>query len=273
MSIFFTSLNSGSNGNCYYVGNKQQAILIDAGLLCNETEKRMANLNLSMLNVKAIFITHEHSDHVKGIPSLYKKYKIPIYITDKTKAKCKSLYTIDTINFETDDVITIGDFEIKSFLKFHDAVHPHSFTITCNKYVLGVFTDIGTVCENLQKHFATCHAAILEANYDEQMLANGKYPDFLKDRISGSHGHLSNAQALELFVNYKAPYLSTLMLGHLSKDNNDVQLVQELFSKHANDTQIIIASRYNETEIYCTNSNLSNNEKDFIEKYYQAKLF
>jgi phosphoribosyl 1,2-cyclic phosphodiesterase len=113
-----------------------------------------------------------------------------------------------------------------------------------------VFTDIGAPCEHLIKHFQQCHAAFLEANYDEQMLEQGRYPYYLKKRIRGGHGHLSNTQALELFKTHKPAYMSHLLLSHLSKDNNNPELVLNLFNQHAGDTKIIVASRHEETEVY-----------------------
>jgi phosphoribosyl 1,2-cyclic phosphodiesterase len=244
------SLNSGSNGNCYYVGNDEDAVLVDVGLSCKETERRMKKLGLSIQKVKAIFVSHEHIDHVRGLAGLAEKFSLPIYITDKTKLGCYHLTHHHTINFAAGEAVNICSLKVVGFSKMHDAADAHSFTITYNKINVGVFTDIGTVCNNLKQHFATCHAAFLEANYDDAMLENGKYPTFLKDRIRGTHGHLSNAQALDLFVKHKPSYMSHLLLAHLSKDNNDVELVQKIFEAKANGTKIIVASRYEESKVY-----------------------
>src|SRR5690606_28367188 len=113
--------------------------------------------------------------------------------------------------------------------KFHDASEPHSFIVSCNEVTVGVFTDIGTPCENLVRYFRQCHAAFLEANYDEEMLEKGRYPYFLKERIRGGKGHLSNKQTLELFTSCKPSYMSHLFLSHLSRDNNSPDLVLDLF--------------------------------------------
>lgn len=244
------SLNSGSNGNCYYVGNDQDAVLVDVGLSCKETERRMKRLGLDMQKVKAIFVSHEHIDHVRGLAGLAEKYNLPIYITNKTKAGCYHLNTHNTISFESNKPVYVGSLKVVGFAKMHDAADAHSFTIAHNNITVGVFTDIGTVCENLIQYFSTCHAAFLEANYDDEMLENGKYPTFLKDRIRGAHGHLSNAQALDLFKKYKPSFMSHLLLAHLSKDNNDVALVQKIFEEKANGTKIAVASRYEESKVY-----------------------
>jgi len=251
MSLFITSLNSGSNGNCYYIGNEHEAVLVDVGISCRETEKRMKRLGLDIRKVKAIFISHEHSDHISGVPILAKKHKIPVYITPKTLQYLHvSPGDHEVLHFIAYQPVIIGELTITAFPKFHDAIEPHSFVITCRDVTVGVFTDIGSACEHLISHFSKCHAAFLEANYDDEMLDNGGYPYHLKRRIRGGNGHLSNKQALELFLTHKPPFMSHLLLSHLSKNNNSPELVYELFSAHANGTEIIVASRHEETPVY-----------------------
>lgn len=251
MSLYIASLNSGSNGNCYYVGNHKDAVLVDAGISCRETERRMKRLGLSMQKVRAIFVSHEHSDHINGITVLSKKYQLPVYITPATlKNSGLQLEHQLVASFRAYDPITIGEIAISAFPKFHDAAHAHSFVVTYNDVTVGVFTDIGVPCNHLTTHFSKCHAAILETNYDEDMLQNGRYPYHLKRRISGGLGHLSNKQALEVFLAHRPQFMSHLLLGHLSRDNNRPELVHELFSQHANGTEIVVASRYEETAVY-----------------------
>jgi phosphoribosyl 1,2-cyclic phosphodiesterase len=115
---------------------------------------------------------------------------------------------------------------------------------------VGVFTDLGHACENVVHYFSQCHAAFLESNYDEDLLEQGSYPYHLKERIKSDKGHLSNRQALELFVQHRAPYLSHLFLSHLSEDNNHPKLVQKFFSNDAGNTEIIVAGRKKETKLY-----------------------
>lgn len=254
MSLFIASLNSGSNGNCYYLGNATEAVLIDAGISCRETEKRMTRIGLSMAKVKALFISHEHTDHISGVPVLAKKYQLPVYVTPGTRFIGRQLLDQRTIfPFAAYQAIQIGDITVTAFPKSHDAGDPHSFVVSCNGIKVGVITDIGSACEHVVKNFSECHAAFLEANYDTDMLMNGRYPWHLKRRISGGLGHLSNAQALELFQKHRPQYMSHLLLSHLSKDNNDPDLVKALFDQHAGETEIVIASRYRETEVYHIN--------------------
>ena len=251
MSLFITSLNSGSNGNCYYIGNDREAILIDAGISCRETEKRMKNLGLSMSSVKAIFVSHEHTDHIKGIPIISKKYQLPVYITaDTLRNGGLELDTHLVLAFQAWTPVAIGELNITAFPKFHDAIDPHSFMVESKGIRIGVFTDIGAPCDRLIHHFQQCHAAFLEANYDEEMLDKGGYPYHLKKRIRGGEGHLSNRQALELFQTYRPAFLSHLLLSHLSHNNNCPDLTRELFAPHAGTTKVVIASRHEETPVY-----------------------
>jgi phosphoribosyl 1,2-cyclic phosphodiesterase len=251
MSMFIASLNSGSNGNCYYIGNGQEAVLIDAGISCRETERRMLRMGLAIRKVKAIFVSHEHSDHINGIPVLAKKYQLPVYITPSTlQSGGLTLEDHLVIPFTSFQTISIGELLVTAFPKEHDASNPHSFIITCQDIKVGIFTDIGIACEQVVHHFSQCHAAFLEANYDDEMLDKGGYPFHLKRRIRGGQGHLSNKQALELFTNHRPPFMSHLLLSHLSKNNNDPKLVQELFDSCAGDTTIVVASRYKESAVY-----------------------
>jgi phosphoribosyl 1,2-cyclic phosphodiesterase len=251
MPLIITSLNSGSNGNCYYIGNDREAVLIDAGISCRETEKRMKRNGLSMTKVKAIFVSHEHSDHITGIPGISKKYQLPVYFTEATHRSSGIPVEPDLLHyFQAGQSINIGKLSVKAFPKFHDAKDPHSFMVSANRVNIGIFTDIGSVCKQLISHFKQCHAAFLEANYCEDMLAKGNYPYFLKKRISSDNGHLSNAQALDLFLKHKNPGLSHLILCHLSKNNNRPELVHGLFKEKAGKTEIIVASRYEETPVF-----------------------
>lgn len=251
MSLFITSLNSGSNGNCYYIGNDTDAILVDAGISRKETEKRMNLLGLSMKKVKAIFVSHEHTDHIKGIAGLAERYSLPVFITGKTLSNS----SIPLREELTNDIIAhtpvvIGSLVVTAFPKHHDAADPHSFIISCNNITVGVFTDIGIACNQVTNYFSQCHAAFLEANYDEELLENGRYPLFLKNRIRGGEGHLSNLEALKIFTTHRPSFMTHLLLSHLSKDNNDPQLAKQLFEQHAGNVEIIVASRFEQTPVF-----------------------
>jgi len=274
MSLYIASLNSGSNGNCYYIGNDEESVLIDAGISCRETEKRMSRLGLSIEKVKAIFISHEHSDHINGLEVLSKKYQIPVYITAKTLSNTRLLLHEKHIcQFTAYVPVNIGSLSITAFSKRHDADDPHSFVVSGNDVNIGVLTDIGSVCKNVKENFSQCHAAFLETNYDDQMLTEGNYPYHLKKRISGNFGHLSNAQALELFVKHRPPYMSHVLLAHLSKDNNCPDKVLRLFAEHAGKTHVSVASRYNESEVFHITSPHKIKLKNILIPSRQMSLF
>lgn len=252
MPLYIASLNSGSNGNCYYVSNGHDAVLIDAGISCRETERRMIRMGLSIGRVRAIFITHEHTDHIRGAEVLSRKYRIPVFITELTYSNGRlKLEPEMKKSFSAGIPVPIGGLSVIPFLKWHDASEPHSFTVTADGLTAGIFTDIGTVCDQVSHHLSQCHAAFLEANYDEKMLETGRYPHYLKQRIRGAEGHLSNDQALDLFMTHRSSWLQLLVLSHLSAENNHPQLVHEIFSRHANGTKIVVASRHEETEVFC----------------------
>jgi len=245
------SLNSGSNGNCYYVGNDRDAVFIDAGISCRAMERRMISQGLAISKVRAIFITHEHTDHTRGVEVISKKYRIPVYITTATYRNSRLTLAIDLVRDFTANVpVPVGELSVLAFQKKHDASDPHSFIVSGNGVTVGIMTDIGIACNNVVQHLVKCHAVFLEANYDEVMLETGRYPLFLKKRIRGGEGHLSNAQALELFINHRPSFMKLLVLSHLSEHNNDPKLVRDLFTGHAGETRVVVASRYEASDVF-----------------------
>ncbi len=278
MPLFISSLNSGSNGNCYYIGNHTEAVLVDAGISCKETERRMALLGLTMKMVKAVFISHEHTDHISGLQSIAEKYNLPVFITAATAQRGRLHFKKELLHhFAAYNPVAVGSMMITAFPKFHDAADPHSFIISYNGIKVGVFTDIGSPCIHVTKHFSQCHAAFLESNYDETMLEEGSYPYFLKNRIRGGHGHLSNNQALDIFIKHRPPFMSHLLLGHLSKQNNNPQLVHNLFVANAAGTYISIASREVQTPVYTIRTvarkNTQHSDEHGLYASLQLKLF
>lgn len=275
--VFIAAIASGSNGNCYYIGNDEEAILVDAGISCRETEKRMTRMGLAMSKVKAIIISHEHSDHIAGLPGISKKYQLPVYITNSTYTNSNIPVQEDLLrDFNAANDIEIGSLRIKPFIKSHDAIDPHSFFISCGNVQVGVFTDIGYCCKELEHYFSRCHAAFLETNYCEEMLENGRYPYPLKKRISGNKGHLSNSQAAEIFLKHRGPGLSELILSHLSGNNNTHDKVEKAFAPLAGDTRITVASRYRETPVFQVTAKLVNHPTvnvSIFRKPQQLKLF
>jgi phosphoribosyl 1,2-cyclic phosphodiesterase len=269
MDLFVTALNSGSNGNCYYIGNEEEAVLVDAGISCREIEKRMKRLNLSLSKLKALFISHEHSDHIRGVRVLSQKYHLPIYLTPGTLLNSPFNPENPLINIlESYKPVQIGNLWITGFPKLHDARDPQSFIVRYNDLCIGVFTDIGTPCDHVVKHFKCCHAIFLEANYDPEMLATGNYPHHLKRRILSDKGHLSNHQALELFLKNKPSFMSHIFLSHISKENNDPALVYSLFITNAPGVEIVLTSRKEEIPVY----KITKAVKHFVQNQISGKF-
>lgn len=256
MSLFAASIASGSNGNCYFIGNEQEAILIDVGISCREIEIRMTRLGLDMAIVKAIFITHEHTDHVRGLATLAKKYNLPVFCTLGTwNAISASIPATQAYRLTADKPVHVGSLKVMPFAKCHDAAEPISMVVSSEGMEVGVFTDIGRICEDVIRYFSTCDAVFLECNYEAELLQNGRYPYFLKRRIQGGQGHLSNAQALELFANHRKPGLKLVFPSHLSRDNNSTALVTQYFQNYLGldqeEVQVVVATRECETPLFC----------------------
>jgi phosphoribosyl 1,2-cyclic phosphodiesterase len=276
VALFVASLNSGSNGNCYYIGNDTEAVLIDGGLSCRETEKRMKRLNLDLKKVKGIFISHEHADHIMGVKFLSKKYNLPVYITPATLQSLKMEIPEQLVfSVRSNESIKFESITVTPFPKLHDAVDPHSFIVTgrdlnMNEIKVGVFTDIGVPCDQVITYFQQCNAVFLETNYDAEMLERGRYPLALKNRIRGGHGHLSNEQALTLFTEHRPVFMSHVFLSHLSQHNNTPQKAQLLFEAHAGDTKVILASRHRETSVYTIKYRDANVAKGFSVNTHRA---
>lgn len=244
------SLASGSNGNCYYIGNEKDAILIDAGIHYNQLLVRLKEAGLGKDKIKAIFISHEHSDHIQGMRIICKKLNAPGIISKRTFFKIADRWKPDSYSFFTPGhVYKIGDISIHPFIKKHDAVEPCSFRVELEGKSIGVLTDIGEPDETLQQEFSKCDAVFLESNYDKDMLWNGHYPYILKRRVDSDLGHLSNAQALDLTKQFASPQLKTIFLSHISASNNTIELAMKNFSVLNGRFDIKLASRYGISEL------------------------
>jgi phosphoribosyl 1,2-cyclic phosphodiesterase len=245
------ALASGSNGNCYYIGNEKDAILIDAGISCKQILKRMAEKGLNPLKIKAAIISHEHSDHIRGARVLAKKLNIPVYLTAKTYiAAYKNMQPAYPRFFEPGAAISVGEFQIHSFLKNHDASEPCSFRVEYSGKNVGVFTDIGEPCDNVVSHIGLCDAVFLESNYDEEMLRTGSYPYYLKQRVASSHGHLSNVQALKLLEENAGTHLRCVFLSHLSAENNTPELALAAHQPLTARFEVRLTSRYGPADVF-----------------------
>ncbi|TYR37107.1 MBL fold metallo-hydrolase [Sphingobacterium phlebotomi] len=247
----YCALASGSNGNCYYIANAENAILIDVGINAKHVELRMANLGIAPTTIKAIFITHEHTDHIRGLAVFCKRYQIPVYMTIGSYRGSRLQLPENLVHIiRRDEVIEVGSLTICGVPKYHDAQEPCSFLVSDGETNIGVLTDIGRVCDNVKHVIQQADILLWEANYDEELLDTGSYPFFLKNRIRNGWGHLSNHTALETVLKYRTCRLRHLILGHLSGQNNSVELVRQTFAPHFRKIKLSIATRYQETELF-----------------------
>jgi len=227
--IEISSLASGSSGNCFYIGTNKSNILIDAGISCKQIKSKLESIGKDISNLDAVFITHEHSDHIRGIDVISRKYNLPIYVNKGTLKNC--FFDMGNINFfKTDKEITINDLSILPFNKSHDAGEPVSYLIKKGSKKVSVITDIGYSCNNVKQAISESDFTILESNHDLKMLKEGPYPYFLKKRIAGKEGHLSNYDAALLVLEHANKNLKHVMLSHLSLNNNTPELALNTFN-------------------------------------------
>lgn len=248
--IEICAIASGSNGNCYYVGNEQDAVLVDVGVSRKQVLLRMGERGLDPEKVRAIFISHEHADHMRGVKVLAKVLDVPVYMTSETFGNTWNPNRPGKYDlFEPDVPVQVNSIIVHPFLKNHDAAEPCSFRVEVEGKNVGVFTDIGTPCNKLIHHFKACDAMFLESNYDEKMLMGGPYPWPLKKRVSSDVGHLSNDQAMELTREHGTEKLKTILLSHLSGENNTPELAYEAFTKVEGKHEILLTSRKEASEV------------------------
>ncbi len=248
--IRFCNLYSGSTGNSTYIEYNNTRILIDAGVSCQKIIKGLAELNITLDMIDAILITHEHSDHVKGLTTICKKYDIPIYATPKTWAQMSLLNLPDYnhIPFNANENFDIGDFVIFPFSIPHDAVDPCAFNIFAGNKKITIATDIGHIDDEIYNNLSGSDILMLESNYDTNTLTYGHYPYFLKKRITSDVGHLSNETASKVIKQlYDESKENNIILAHLSKENNFPELAYQTvineFGKVPQHLNLSIAAR------------------------------
>jgi len=216
-------LSSGSCGNCFYIENKDSAILVDAGINAKQIVKRLSLINRVPSNIKGIFITHEHSDHIRGAEILSKKFNIPVYGTKKTLAGNFSACGKIINKIKNNETIKIKSLLVKAFSKSHSASDPVSFSVEAGKK-LSVISDLGYGCKNVRERIADSNFLCIESNHDLNMLESGPYPYYLKNWIKSNSGHLSNYQAGLLLLEHSPRKLKNILLVHLSETNNTPEL-------------------------------------------------
>ena len=234
-------LASGSKGNSLFVSTPDTAVLIDAGLSGIEIQRRLAAVGENPDRLKAIIITHEHSDHVKGAGILSRRFNIPVFVTPATYEGCKGLGKIELLNFfECGTAFEIQDLTITPFSISHDARDPAGFTLTFEDKKIGIATDLGIATNLVKSHLSQSNLLYLESNHDSQMLVDGPYPWHLKQRIKSRTGHLSNHDTRELISEILHQDLDHVILAHLSEDNNCPKKAAAEVAKGLNGSKTIL---------------------------------
>ncbi|OED41352.1 hypothetical protein AB833_09840 [Chromatiales bacterium (ex Bugula neritina AB1)] len=214
------SLGSGSNGNATLVRVNDTLLLIDAGFSAKIIAERLATIGVSPQDLAAILVSHEHSDHVKGVSVLARKFQTPVWMTRGTHRRLKDKNIPVLEYFHPHGSFCIGDSKITPFPIPHDAAEPCQFIISDGQRRFAIATDMGCVTPYVSELLTGVDALLLEANYDGEMLRNGRYPYALQSRIDGRYGHLSNEQSAQVAASIEHPGLQQLLLGHLSENNN-----------------------------------------------------
>ena len=230
----FSSLGSGSRGNSTLIEVDGTTILVDCGFSMRETERRLQRLSREMKQISAILVTHEHGDHVRGVASLAKKYKLPVWSSRGTAkaAKLEGLNELGLWNcIDIHQSFEIDSIQIQPIPVPHDAKEPCQFIFSDGDWRLGVLTDTGSITPYIEEQYSACDAFILEANHDEEMLASGSYPPSLKHRVGGNYGHLNNGQAKDLLNAIDISKLQYLVASHISDKNNTVALARDKMSE------------------------------------------
>lgn len=229
----FVSIASGSSGNCIYVGTEQANLLVDAGISNKRIEQGLNEIGVKGSELTGIVITHEHSDHVRGLGVLARKHGVPIYGTAETLEEIKGMSSLGKMPAELFHPIlpevefSIGDMTILPFSIDHDAANPVAYRISQGRKQVAVATDMGHFDQHIIDHLQGLDALLLESNHDLRMLETGPYPYYLKRRIMGDHGHLSNETAGRVLNFILHDRLKAVLLGHLSKENNYPELALE----------------------------------------------
>jgi len=260
----FQSFGSGSSGNCYFIGNASNGLLIDAGIGVRTIRKYLRNLGLDFENIWGVFVTHDHADHIKAVGLIGEKHRVPIYSTRKVHEGIQRSYCVTEKLYsskkyiEKGETIQVGEFKITAFPVSHDATDNVGYTIEYKEKRFTFATDLGYISEEVAAHLKLADFMVLEANYDEQMLHQGPYPIYLKKRIAAETGHLSNDQTgFYLAQNYNER-MKHIFLCHLSGENNMPEIAYTTVQNHLDEKQIIVGKdlnlvtldRLNPSEIY-----------------------
>jgi phosphoribosyl 1,2-cyclic phosphodiesterase len=247
------SLQSGSNGNCIYVEADGAKLLFDAGISGIQVRQRLALHGRDVASVDAVLISHDHVDHCRGMGILHRKFGLPIYVTAETY-RAASRYKLGQINdlchFQSGATLRFGNLVVETIATPHDAEDGVVFVVDDGKHRLGILTDLGHVFAGLESVIQSLDAVLLESNYDPDMLARGSYPQWLKDRITGPAGHISNFEAAELLRAAASRRMKWACLAHLSQDNNTPKLALATHRKILGERlPILVATRHEASDV------------------------
>jgi len=220
--VRFASIGSGSEGNGLVVEAGDSRVLIDCGFGVRDTAARLGRLGLAPQHISAILVTHEHADHVGGVPAFAAKHRIPVWVTFGTLQVIGERFAglPHVYGFDSHDTFTVGDLEVRPFPVPHDAREPVQFVVSDGAKRVGILTDIGGTTPYVQASLTGCDALVLECNHDTGMLAGSDYPYSLKQRIAGRFGHLCNEAAAALLAGLDTSHLAHVVAAHLSQQNN-----------------------------------------------------
>lgn len=228
-------LASGSSGNVTYVETPKRKILIDAGLSGKKIKNLLKSIGRSMDDIDTILVTHEHSDHIKGLGVLARQYGVDIYANEKTWQaigdKCGHIDTDLRHHLERGELLTLDDLDVLSFGVSHDAAEPQFYAFQKGGKRFAMLTDLGYVSDAQRQMLANCDAYLMESNHDIDMLRMGRYPWHLKQRILSDNGHLSNEASAEAMSEMVGDQTKNIYLGHLSKDNNMPEIAYQSFTQ------------------------------------------
>jgi phosphoribosyl 1,2-cyclic phosphodiesterase len=226
VKLRFASLGSGSRGNATLVEWEQGSLLVDCGFSVKEAELRLARLGKTAQDLTAILVTHEHSDHIKGVAALARRYQLPIYMTPGTYHS-KDLGELPKLNLvHAYTPFTVSGLHVTPVAVPHDACEPMQFVFEYSGLRLGILTDLGSITPHVEAAYQACDAILLEANHDPFMLASGSYPPSLKQRVGGQWGHLSNQQAAGFLQRLDTDRLQHLVVAHISQQNNSLAVAR-----------------------------------------------
>jgi phosphoribosyl 1,2-cyclic phosphodiesterase len=235
VSLRFASIGSGSKGNCLVAEVGDTRVLLDCGLSPRETERRLARIGLAPAELSGILVTHEHDDHAGQAYPFAAQHRLPVWLTHGTQVALsesgKVAGDVDTRTIHGRDAFAIGDLEVRPYTVPHDAREPVQFVLSDGAFRLGVLTDIGTSTAHVEATLSGCDALVLECNHDYDMLWGGDYPKWLKERISGPFGHLSNAASEKLLAALDRSRLKHVFAAHLSHQNNRPELAREALAR------------------------------------------